>query len=216
MCYQLIYLIFDFQDEATLINKVNPIRFFTEFVQVSDFRPDRQAGDNPIVAWEQAVSGAKRSAAITFENAIHYGVTFSVVTSDWRRLYIGAMRQETAQPDNLRALIQTGEMVYKVLKPDYGYGLISLDIEPLNPPGEGDYAITTVYDYNFYGPRLAHQLGLKRLLTVPAWRRYEFDDGGLLIEMTPNPFADRHAYTIKYQQAAQALDVTQYQQVSSA
>jgi hypothetical protein len=109
----------------------------------------------------------------------------------------------------VRALVNACELIYTTMQPDYGYGLIALENELVSAPGEGE--LSALYDYNFLSPRLVEQLGGKvKVIGVPASRTVEFDDGGILLEISPHPILERKSSTPHYVQAAQALGISKY------
>jgi hypothetical protein len=101
-------------------------------------------------------------------------------------------------------------MVYTMLHPDYGYGLVAL--ENHLPSAPGDNELGALYDYNFLSPHLVEKLGRDRILSVTTWRMTPFDDGGVLLEMSPNPLFDRKITRPNYQQAADILGLPQFYQ----
>lgn len=111
----------------------------------------------------------------------------------------------------LKLLVKTCELAYTTLRPDYGYGLISLENQLVSVPGADE--LSALYNYNFLSPRLVEKLGGRdKVQSVPAWRTVEFDDGGLLLEMSPHPILERKPYTASYLQAAQMLGMSKYYQ----
>jgi hypothetical protein len=42
-------------------------------------------------------------------------------------------------------------------------------------------------------------------MALPGWRKTEFEDGGILLEMSPSPVSDWKPYTQHYKEAANLL-----------
>ncbi|MBZ0286130.1 MAG: hypothetical protein K8I30_00845, partial [Anaerolineae bacterium] len=162
-------------------------------------------------AWSSAVRQAKRSAYVALTDSQGYEVTFSVVTNNWRRAYFTANRGQVTQngPDSM---LEACRMFRESLAADYGFGLVAIDTEPLPPVGEGDYGLTTLYDYNFLSPRLIDKLGRDKLASIPAYKVGHFADGGMLVSMAHNPLVDKKASVASYQAAAMILGLPKFQQ----
>jgi len=212
MCYLQVYVVFDFPDEATLKNPANVARFLSELVKTNDFRLSNEDFESPEAAWNTAVRHGQRSVYVALDHTSGYSLSFSVIMSNWRRLYVTANRGQSEKAEHVRTLLSACETLYQTLAPDYGFGFVSMDIAPLDPPGEGDYGITTVYDFNFLSPRLVKKIGLANLKAVTSHRTLPFEDGGLLLQMSPNPLTDRKPFTPMYQAAAAILGVSKFQQ----
>jgi len=211
MCYQLVYIVFDFQTEAGLKDSAAVIGALTELIE-GGYHLTEEGIESAASAWTLALRKGQRSVWVVLEDASHFAVTLSIVSSNWRRLYLSFDRAASAKPQHMGKLVQAGEVVFQALKPDYGYGLVSLDTQMLDAPGEGDYGISTVYDYNFYSPRLVAKLGEATLKVVSSTRTEVFSDGGMLLQLTPNPLGDRKPYTAQYQTAAEKLGAAKFQQ----
>ncbi len=211
MCYQLVYLIFDFQTEATLKDGATVGRCLKQLVE-NGFHLTDEGVDNPETAWAAAIRKGQRSAWVNFENDEHYALTLSVITNNWQRLYLSADRSASGQLGKIQGLVKAGEIIFNALKPNYGYGLISLDTQLLDPPGEGDWGITTVYDYNFFSPRLVQKLGTEPLQSIMTHGTKTLADGAMLLEFSPNPLGDRKPYKAAYEAAAEILGVSKIQQ----
>lgn len=212
MCYLQVYVVFDFLNEANLKTPANMARFLSALTAEGGFGLSNEDYETPEAAWNTAVRQGQRSAYVPLANSSGYSLSFSVITNNWRRLYITANRAQTEKAENVRALVAVSEAFYKNLKPDYGFGLVAMDMNPLEPTGEGDYGITTVYDFNFYSPRLVQKIGLANLKSVPSQRTVPFDDGGLLLQMSPNPLVDKKPFTPMYEAAKIVLGVSRFQQ----
>jgi hypothetical protein len=214
MCYQLVYIVFDFHDETTLQSPKNIDSAFNRLFrqqQNSAFQLAGEDFESVEAAWNAAVRSAKRSAYITLTNDKGYEVTFSVVTSEWRRGYFSANRGQVTQK-GADSLLEACTFFRTVLAADYGFGLVSLDTQLLDSPGEGDYGINTLYDYNFLSPRLVEKLGRSKFASLPLSNYFQFDDGGVLAGLSHNPLADKKATVASYQAAAAILGLPNFQQ----
>lgn len=211
MCYLMVYMIFDFASEATLKDSALMGGALTTLAQ-GGFHATDEGFDSPAAVWNAALRRGQRSVWTALEHNNGYGLSVSVVTSNWRRLYISADRGATEKPRGTQTLLRACETLYNALHPDYGYGLVSLDIQPLDPPGEGDYGITTIYDYNFFSPRLVGKLNPAQINAVAAEHTTRLDDGGVLLEMSPDPLGDKKAYRERYETAAKILGAKKFQQ----
>lgn len=211
MCYQLVYLIFDFQAETSLKDNAGVGRCLAQLV-ADGFHLTDEDMDSPETAWGVALRKGQRSVWVNFENDEHYALTLSVITNNWRRLYLSADRSASGQPGKIRGLVEAGKIIFNTLKPDYGYGLVSLDTQLLDPPGEGDYSISTIYDYNFFSPRLVQKLGADKLDSIMTLSAHSLEGGAMLLEFSPSPLGDRKPYTPAYEAAAEILGVSKIQQ----
>jgi hypothetical protein len=212
MCYQLVYMIFDFADEATLRDTARVGAFLDS---LPGFHlPDESGHEGASAAWLAAVARGGRAVWIALENAKGLNLTFSIIGNNWRRLYLSIARADAGKPSVLRTFLDACEALYAALQPDYGYGLVALDVQPLPPPFEPDAGVKALYDYNFFGPKLAARLGQERVLSAPAQRTAALPDGGALLEVVDNPLANRKANTPKYQEIAHALGLDKIEQVS--
>jgi hypothetical protein len=212
MCYLQVYVVFDFPDETRLKSPANVAGFLSELVKMNDFRLSNEDFESPEAAWNAAVRQGQRSVYVAMDHAGGYSLSFSVITSNWRRLYVTANRGQSEKAENVRTLVSACETFYKTLAPDYGFGFVSMDTNPLPPPGEGDYGIDTLYDFNFLSPRLVSKLGTANLNNAPSFRTVPFEDYGLLLDMSPNPLMDRKKSTAMYQAAAAVLGIPKFQQ----
>ena len=214
MCYQLVYIIFDFADEATLQSPKRIGEAFNALFKGQQNAAFRLAGEDYESvegAWGSAVRSAKRSAYIALADSRGYEVTFSVVTSNWRRAYFAANRGQVTQKGT-DSLLEACTFFRNALPADYGYGLVSLDTQSLEAPGEGDYNLTTLYDYNFLSPRLVDKFTAAKLASLPLAGHQYFPDGGMLLEMSRNPLVDKKVSVASYQAAAMILGLPKFQQ----
>lgn len=208
MCYQLVYIVFDFQSEATLKDAPAMNQCIEQVAAAIAQRPDGSAPINAV--WDAALKQGQRSVFVNFDNIYNYGLTVSVITNQWRRLYVAAYRGGMQNVEYRKAFLTAAESVYNSLAPDYGYGLISLDTQYLDAPAEGDYRPKTVHDYNFFSPRLVGKFS--SLSAVPAVRTLPFSDGGMLVELSPDPLGDRKTYAANYMAASGILGIPAIQQ----
>jgi hypothetical protein len=214
MCYQLVYIIFDFADETTL---QSPKRIGDAFnvlfkgQQNTAFQLAGEDFESVEGAWGSALRSAKRSAYIALANSQGYEVTFSVVTSNWRRAYFAANRAHVTQK-GADSLLEVCTFFYNTLPADYGYGLVSLDTQSLEPPGEGDYSLTTLYDYNFLSPRLVNKFSPATLKSLPLTGLETLGDGGMLLKLSHNPLVDKEATVASYEAASMMLGLSNFQQ----
>lgn len=211
MCYLIIYSIFDFPDEHSLQNPDNGARFLSALVEKTDFRlPDESL--SPEAIWKTALRQGQRAVNVGVVNTARVSLTFSIITSTWRRLYVAAERSAMMKADAVEAMLMAGRVLYETLQPDYGFGFVAMDTQPIPAPATGDYGINTLYDYNFLSPRLVAKVGETSLQQVEVYRRTTFDDGGILLELSPNPLVDKKASEAQYRAASQALSVPRFQQ----
>jgi hypothetical protein len=214
MCFLQVYIVFDFADETTLQSPQNigmAFRNLFEGQQASHFQLAGEDFETVEAAWSSAVRQSKRSAYIALTNDQGYEITFSVVTNNWRRAYFTANRGQVTQkgPDSL---VKACTFFRNALAADYGFGFVAMDTDPLPPTGEGDYDLTTLYDYNFLSPRLIAKLGPDKLASVPFESLLYFPDGGLFLGMARNPLVDKKNSAPAYQAAAMILGLPKFQQ----
>ncbi len=119
---------------------------------------------------------------------------------------------ESINYQNVQSLIQICELVYATLHPIYAYGFTSPEIDHTIANPDDEVTIRAVHDYNFFGPYLVQKIGREKILTIPTWRTVQFDDGGILLAMSPNPIAEWEPYTENYKNAAKILGVKQFYQ----
>ncbi len=214
MCVLLKYLFFDFPSDEMLKDPANPIRFFTGLLAEGEFHLPAES-DAPVEQhWHSILRMRARNAYLAFENDTGLTITFGVYPNEWRRWYAmvyGGVISTPTSHAHIRSLVKASELVYNTLRPDYGFGLLSLETQLVSAPGEGE--LSTLYDYNFLSPRLVEKLGGKtKVMSVPTSRTIEFDDGGLLLELSPHPIIERKASTPNYIEAAQMLGIAHYSQ----
>lgn len=226
----LEYVFFNFTSDKVLKDKSNILRLITRIVEESGFRveipfsneypPQHFVENTPeelSQAWDEAIARGHYGASIGLWNSKEFALSVGVNFAHYRQLdvMVNSGNISDLMPsnyENVRLLVQVCESVYSVLHPEYGFGLISPNIHPINEPDKGDVTIQAIYDYNFFGPRLMQKLGREKVLSIPTWRTLQFDDGGVLLEMSPNPIADWKPYTSNYQKAAEILGVEKFYQ----
>jgi len=219
MCIELEYIFFHFASDSTLRDQAKVVGFMSALVEQAGLHSTQlrhtadttqQCLDTPDTladAWGKAVSRARGTAWVSFESSQGMGITFGVYGSEWRRAYLslGRVAIGSATPaaaENLRAFVAASELFYQMLQPDYGYGLISLDSHTLPPL---DSAVEAVYDYNFLSPALVDRFGRERLLSIFSVHTAIYDDGGLMLAMSPNPMVERKQNRPNYEQTARIL-----------
>jgi hypothetical protein len=214
MCYLQVYIVFDFADETTLQSPKNIGAAFEALFkgqQASHFQLAGEDYETVEAAWSSAVRQSKRSAYVALSDNQGYEITFSVVTNNWRRAYFTANRGQMTQKGP-ESLLEACMFFRNALAADYGFGFVAMDTDPLPPTGEGDYGLTTLYDYNFLSPRLIDKLGRDKLASLPVYKVRNFPDGGLLLEMARNPLVDKKNSAPAYQAAAMILGLPKFQQ----
>ncbi len=223
------YILFDFSD-IRLTDRANIIRLMTAVAAGDRFRFLKKAivcddvpGDLHVPntpefldrAWSNAVRAAPRYGGaywMEFENDSGLRLNFGFDPRHLKRLNLTVSRSSISQPSDdasVRELVRIATLIYTTLQPAYGYGLFNYDLHNAAAPGAG---VKAVWDYNFFGPALVESLGRDKLMALPAWRKTELYDGGLLLEMSPSPVADWQPYTPHYRDAAAALGVNTFNQ----
>lgn len=220
-----VYLIFEFADAATLSDKANILRLmsalsdsgwlFLKKAIVCDGVPGDKyvPADMLPQAWENAIRAAPRYGGgywMEMEDARQFKLSFGFNPKEPRRLFLSVDKMSIgASETNTRAFVSVGETIYNTLRPAYGFGLFNYDSHELPPIGAG---IKAAWDYNFLGAEMVAQLGHAALHEIQAWGVAVLDDGGMLIEMSPNPVVQWRPYADAYKQAAAAFGVTQVNQ----
>lgn len=220
-----VYLIFEFADDSTLSDKANILRLMTALQETGwQFLKkaivcDGVPGDKYVPAdmlpqaWENAIRAAPRYGGgywMEMEDAHTFRLSFGYSPKQARRLFLSVDKVSIgASETNTRAFVNVAETSYNTLRPVYGYGLFNYDIHELPAVGAG---MTAAWDYNFLSGALVHRYGQEALTSIAAWGVAVLDDGGMLIEMAPNPVIGWRAYADAYKQAAAAFGVTQVNQ----
>lgn len=224
------YVMFDLEDDRlredahpiTLMNAIAAQGWqFLKKAIVCDDSPGEIYVPNTPETLANAWSNAKRAAPrynggywMEFENYDELKLAFGLDPKAPRRLMLtidtAQLRRREHAP-NARAFVSVIELIYRTLHPAYGYGLFSYDVHTPNPPGA---RVQAIWDYNVFGPALVDQIGREKLGYLPVWRVVNFDDGGLLLELSPNPIAEAQAYMQFYRHAAQMLGLVYHQGAS--
>lgn len=223
------YILFDFSD-TRLTDRTNitglmeriaegdTFRFLKKAIVCDDVPGDLYVPNTPEYldrAWSNAVRAAPRYGGaywMEFENASGLRLSFGFDPRQLKRLNLTVSRNSLSKPTdepNARELVRVAMLIYTTLHPAYGYGLFTYDVHDAAPAGAG---VKAVWDYNFFGPALVESIGRDTLAALPAWRKTDLDDGGLLVEMSPSPVADWKPYTQSYREAAALLGVSKFNQ----
>jgi hypothetical protein len=123
-------------------------------------------------------------------------ITF-VEGSNYRNINLWVEKDFFNNPMNVNSFLALSIGIYKIIHPEYGkIHLISDSIKmaTFDHPvyGETIYAVDLkkglpgIYWGNFIGPNFVEKLGRDKLLSIPCYRRIEFDDGGLFFALSPN------------------------------
>ncbi len=217
-------ILFDFADEATLLNKDNMVRLLIALA--GDFQFLKKAivcDDSPGInyvpnspetlanAWNNAIRARQRYNGywMEFENAAgardRVRFSFGFDPAQARRLLLTATKSDLRNDDTLRAFIGVAETIFNCLTPVYGFGLFSYDVHETQEIGTPPFA---VWDYNLFGAAWVTDYGREALAALPAARTAELADGGLLLELSENPIT-RPAIK-NYREAAAALGFSRY------
>ena len=207
MCYLTVYIVFDFPETVTLKDAAVLTPGVAALRESGFLLEDGAATAD---AWGGALRRGTRSAYLAFKGALD--LTVSVVLNQPRRLYCATPRPVALKPEGARAFVDAAQTLWEAVQPDYGFGLISLDMQMLDAPGTGDYRLKTVYDYNFLSQRMLTPIGLNTLKAVPGARVATLAGGGALLEVAPHPLGDRKMYMSTYQTAAMLLGASAFQQ----
>jgi hypothetical protein len=168
-------------------------------------------------AWSNAVRAAPRFGGaywMEFENQSGLRLNFGFDPRQLKRLNLtvnkGSINKPSDEPNvREREFVRIAILIYTMLRPAYGYGLFNYDVHMPDPPKA---EIKAIWDYNFFGPSLVESVGREKIFSLPAWQKTEFDDGGVLVEMSPNPVVDWKPYARNYKEAAAVLGVETYYQ----
>ena len=221
------YILFDFSDHR-LTDRANFVRLMIEIARGDVFRflkkaivCDDMPGDLYVPnqpemldrAWSNAVRAAPRYNGVywmEFENETGFRLNFGFDPRQLKRLNLTVSKSSINKPSdepNVRELVRIATLIYTTLRPAYGYGLFNYDQPTPFPP---DADVRAVWDYNFLSPTLVDAIGYDNIMALPAWGKTEFDDGGVLIEMSPSPVSDWTPYRQNYKEAAAALGLNKF------
>lgn len=217
------FILFDLQTDVTddaMIGLMEALggdgwRFLKKPLVCDDVPGDRLVPpDHYPQAWRNALRAAPRSGGMVWmemENYDDFKLMWGYDPRQMRRLLLGvdrALLRRRDQMANARAVTAAAERIYAVLRPYHAYGLFDFENHLLQPVGAG---MTAIWDYNFLSTELVEAVGRERLRVVPVWRAVDLPDGGLLLEMAPNPIADGPAHLQFYRHAAQMLAIAYHQ-----
>jgi hypothetical protein len=227
----LTYAAFMFDSQTTLQNEANILRlmltisqrsfwrFQTPFVPGVEQHCIEHTPDVLAAAWRDALrrsehgvtidlvdmaTGIEATLGVDFEHRYHKLLV--MIDTDWLPIDV----PESA--DRMRAYITLCELVYTTLHPSYGYGFTTPNTVPLEQYEDVTSRIYAIYDYNFFGPTQVQAVGRYNVLSIPAWRTHEFEDGGVLLEMMPYPVWTWQEYTPHYKYAAHIMGISRFQQ----
>ena len=215
------YILFDFPDgrltEDALIlelmgklTEYDRFRYLKKAIVCEDSPGDIYVPNTPQTlagAWANAKRAVVRYGGywMEFEDTEGVKMSFGFNPKESRRLFLqtsSSVLNKRDKSENVRAFVSVIQKIYDGLHPDYGCGLFNYENHDSVAPGTPPFA---VWDYNLFSPALVAQFGRDRLLALPAWRTVEFKDGGLLLEMSPQPVVNALAHRDQYKTAAAAL-----------
>lgn len=215
------YILFDFPadrlpDDAAILALMSSIaahdrfRFLKKAIVCDDSPGDLYVPNTPSTlagAWANAKRALARYGGywMEFEDTEGVKLSFGYTPQAPRRLFLQTGSRVINQRDkseHVRAFVSVIQKMYDALHPDYACGLFNYENHDSLEPGTPPFA---VWDYNVFSPALVERFGRDLLLSIPAWRKVEFSDGGLLLEMSPMPLIDALAYRDHYKAAAAAL-----------
>jgi hypothetical protein len=215
-------IVFDFADEATLLDKQNVVRLMIALAAGDTWQFLKKAivcDDSPGLnyvpntpetlanAWNNAIRARQRYNGywMEFENAAGVRFSFGFDPDAARRLFLSAKKADLRSDDTLRAFIGVAETIFNCLQPVYGFGLFSYDSHDTPEIGANPAAL---WDYNFYGVGLVNELRRDALAAAPAARVGDLAEGGLLLALSENPITRP---TIRnYREASAALGFKRY------
>lgn len=222
MSGQSVYVLFDFldgrlsADHAPILALLGSIaahdrfRFLKKAIVCDDSPGEVYVPNTPETlagAWKNAQRALARYGGywMEFEDTEGVKMSFGFTPQEPHRFLLQTANRVLANRDrseNARAFASVIQKIYTALQPHYGFGLFSYETHDSVEAGTPPFA---VWDYNLFSPALVEQYGRERLLSLPAWRTVEFPDGGLLLEMSPNPLTEGLAYREQYREAARLL-----------
>ncbi len=217
------YLVFDFADETTLLDKDRILRLLIAICAGDVYKCLKKAivcDDSPGLiyvpnspetlanAWNNAIRAEQRYNGywMEFENDQKLKFSFGFDPNAGRRLFLTAKRADLRSDDALREFVRFGEMIFNTLHPLYGFGMFSYDNHETPEIGAAPAAL---WDYNFFGAELIDTLGHDKIDAASAFRKAELD-GGVLIEVAANPIT--RPQIKHYREASAALGFSKYYQ----
>jgi hypothetical protein len=227
MSGDLEWILFEFASDEALRDRSRFVKLMSEIVKQSDFRfrpslthtypptiIEEDSIDALTTAWDTAHQRGQHGALINCVRPNGFSVGFGVDFGNYGRLhvttnngYISSL--EPVHYENVESLAWICETAYVAMHPEYGYGMVSPATHPfaVSAPWQSGDQVWAVFDFNFYGPKLAAALGRDRLKSAPTWKTREFDDGGTFLQMSPSPIADWKPYRQNYEGTAEILGV---------
>ena len=161
--------------------------------------------------WEFAVAGEDEYASLPiwyeadpdFQFSLHFSLTAPlqamISVDDGYFAY-----DEPIPLARFSRLMQTWSLLYRELRPVYGYG-------PGSPETSGwQLGLSQpamVYDCSIFGPALVEKYGRDMLLNLPTWRTETYSDGGMLLQMCPGTLRSNYKskHIDDYELAAERL-----------
>ncbi len=218
------YILFDFADDATLLDKDHIVRLLVAIAEGDTFQFLKKAivcDDSPGItyvpnspetlanAWNNAIRARQRYNGywMEFENADGLRFSFGFDPDEAQRLFLASKKTDLRANDALREYVRIAELIFNTLRPRCGFGLFSYDAHETPEIGADPAAL---WDYNFYGAELVHDWGRETLDALPAWRKADLAGGGLLLELSENPIT-RPAIR-NYREGSAALGFGRYYQ----
>lgn len=218
------YILFDFPDDTTLLNKDSMVRLLIAVAETGQFQFLKKAivcDDSPGLnyvpnepetlanAWNNAIRARQRYNGywMEFENEAGIRFAFGFDPDSARRLFFTAKKADLRADNALRGFIATAELIFNTLRPEYAFGLFSYDSQ--DTPEIGAFP-SALWDYNFFSGGLVHEFGRDALASVPAFHSSELVGGGLLLELSENPIT--RPQIKNYREASAALGFARYYQ----
>ncbi len=89
---------------------------------------------------------------------------------------------------NIEIILKLGRKLYEYLSPIYGFGEYGIGWREI--PSEDEILSGNIRHLcwaNFFSPAFVQKIGREKLLSAPAWKVEELNDGGILLVLAPNP-----------------------------
>jgi hypothetical protein len=168
-------------------------------------------------AWEWCIEQGRHGVSMNIIDPRGFSMPIGISFDNYRWLYVfidgGAISDpHPSNYQNIKSMVRAAEIIYRATYPYYGFGLSSPNTFRHPGPDDRDANVDTVWDYNFFGPKLAETFGREVLLSVPTWRTLEFDDGGFLLEMARNPIVNWKEAVRNYESAVRILGLRTFHQ----
>ncbi len=195
------YIVFDFADETTLLDKASIVRLLIAIAEGDRFQFLKKAivcDNSPGViyvpnspetlanAWNNAIRAVQRYNGywMEFEDTDHLKFAFGFDPNAARRLFLSANKSDLRADASLGEFVRIAELIFNTLRPIYGFGLFSYDAHDTPEIGSAPFA---AWDYNFFNAALVQQFGREALVRLATGRTADLADGGLLLELSDNP-----------------------------